>query len=153
MTPRELMYKFSKGQIKLDEKNAKELEKLIKGVSNEFLVWWSEFVDKNPDYTHANDSHRPDKDLLDELKEYADDNDIKLTAVRNNDIRFTFHDNLPQDDITTLQDLVQAGAQFPQEYLLRFAPGADVDELTRMMDEQANDPEYTRLAQRLQAVS
>lgn len=85
MTPRELMYKFSKGQIKLDEKNAKELEKLIKGVSNEFLVWWSEFVDKNPDYTHANDSHRPDKDLLDELKEYADDNDIKLTAVRNND--------------------------------------------------------------------
>ena len=67
MTPRELMYKFSKGQIKLDEKNAKELEKLIKGVSNEFLVWWSEFVDKNPDYTHANDSHRPDKDLLDDL--------------------------------------------------------------------------------------
>jgi len=31
-------------------------------------------------------SHDPtDKDLLDELKEYADDNDIKLTAVRNND--------------------------------------------------------------------
>ena len=85
MTPRELMYKFSKGQIKLDEKNSKELEKLIKGVSNEFLVWWSEFVDKNPDYTHANDSHRPDKDLLDELKEYAEDNDIQLTAVRNND--------------------------------------------------------------------
>lgn len=79
------MYKFSKEQIKLDEKNAKELEKLIKGVSNDFLVWWSEFVDKNPDYTHANDSHRPDKDLLDELKEYSDDNDIKLTAVRNND--------------------------------------------------------------------
>lgn len=85
MTPRELMYKFSKGQIKLDEKNAKKLEKLIKGVSNEFLVWWSEFVDKNPDYTHANDSHRPDKDLLDELQEYADDNKVKLTAVRNND--------------------------------------------------------------------
>lgn len=85
MTPRELMYKFSKGQIKLDEKNAKELEKLIKGVSNEFFVWWSEFVDKNPEYTHANDSHRPDKDLLDELREYADDNKVKLTAVRNND--------------------------------------------------------------------
>ena len=33
MTPRELMYKFSKGEIKLDEKNAKELEKLIKGKS------------------------------------------------------------------------------------------------------------------------
>ena len=71
-----------------------------------------------------------------------------------NDIRFTFHDNLPQDDITTLQDLVQAGAQFPQEYLLRFAPGGvDVDELMRMMDEQANDPEYTRLAQRLETVN
>lgn len=71
-----------------------------------------------------------------------------------NDIRFTFHDNLPQDDITTLQDLVQAGAQFPQEYLLRFAPGGvDVDELMRMMDEQANDPEYTRLAQRLEAAN
>lgn len=71
-----------------------------------------------------------------------------------NDIRFTFHDNLPQDDITTLQDLVQAGAQFPQEYLLRFAPGGvDVDELMRMMDEQANDPEYTRLSQRLEAVN
>ena len=85
MTPRELMYKFSKGEIKLDEKNAKELEKLIKGVSNDFLVWWSEFVDKNPDYSHANDSHRPDKDLLDELKKYAEDNDIQLTSVRNND--------------------------------------------------------------------
>ena len=71
-----------------------------------------------------------------------------------NDIRFTFHDNLPQDDITTLQDLVQAGAQFPQEYLLRFAPGGvDVDELKRLMDEQTNDPEYTRLAQRLEAVN
>ena len=71
-----------------------------------------------------------------------------------NDIRFTFHDNLPQDDITTLQDLVQAGAQFPQEYLLRFAPGgADVEELKRMMDEQVNDPEYTRLAQRLEVVN
>lgn len=79
------MYKFSKGQIKLDEKNAKELEKLIKGVSNEFLVWWSKFVDKNPNYTHANNSHRPDKDLLDGLKEYADDHKVKLTAVRNND--------------------------------------------------------------------
>ena len=85
MTPRELMYKFSKGQIKLDEKNAKELEKLIKGVSNEFLVWWSEFVDKNPNYTHANDSHRPDKDLLDELKEYADNNNVKMVKARNND--------------------------------------------------------------------
>lgn len=71
-----------------------------------------------------------------------------------NDIRFTFHDNLPQDDITTLQDLVQAGAQFPQEYLLRFAPGGvDVDELMHMMDEQSSDPEYTRLAQRLEAVN
>lgn len=71
-----------------------------------------------------------------------------------NDIRFTFHDNLPQDDITTLQDLVEAGAQFPQEYLLRFAPGGvDVDELMRMMDEQVNDPEYTRLKQRLEAVN
>lgn len=71
-----------------------------------------------------------------------------------NDIRFTFHDNLPQDDITTLQDLVEAGAQFPQEYLLRFAPGGvDVDELMRMMDEQVNDPEYTRLSQRLEAVN
>lgn len=85
MTPRELMYKFSKGEIKLDEKNAKELEKLIKGVSNDFLVWWSEFVDENPNYTHANDSHRPNKDLLDELKEFAEDNDIQLPSVRNND--------------------------------------------------------------------
>lgn len=84
MTPRELMYKFSKGQIKLDEKNAKELEKLIKGVSNEFLVWWSEFVDKNPNYTRANDSHRPDDDLLDELREYAEENNVKKAVVHNN---------------------------------------------------------------------
>lgn len=84
MTPRELMYKFSKGEIKLDEKNAKELEKLIKGVSNDFLVWWSEFVDKNPDYTRANDSHRPDKVLLDELREYANNNNVELVAARNN---------------------------------------------------------------------
>lgn len=71
-----------------------------------------------------------------------------------NDIQFTFHDNLPQDDITTLQELVQAGAQFPQEYIWRFAPdGVDVEELKRLMDEQANDPEYTRLAQRLEDAS
>lgn len=71
-----------------------------------------------------------------------------------NDIRFTFHDNLPQDDITTLQDLVQAGAQFPEEYIWRFAPGGvDVEELKRLMDEQTNDPEYTRLAQRLEAAN
>lgn len=85
MTPRELMYKFSKGQINLDEKNAKELEKLIKGVSNEFLVWWSEFVDKNPDYTHADDSHRPDNELFNELREYAENNNVKLATARNND--------------------------------------------------------------------
>lgn len=71
-----------------------------------------------------------------------------------NDIRFTFHDNLPQDDITTLQELVQAGAQFPEEYIWRFAPGGvDVEELKRLMDEQTNDPEYTRLARRLEAAN
>ena len=71
-----------------------------------------------------------------------------------NDIRFTFHDNLPQDDITTLQELVQAGAQFPQEYIWRFAPGGiDIEELKRLMDEQTNDPEYTRLAKRLEVVN
>lgn len=71
-----------------------------------------------------------------------------------NDIRFTFHDNLPQDDITTLQELVQAGGQFPQEYIWRFAPGGvDVEELKHLMDEQTNDPEYTRLARRLEAVN
>ena len=49
---------------------------------------------------------------------------------------------------------MQAGAQFPQEYIWRFAPGGvDVEELKRLMDEQANDPEYTRLAQRLEAVN
>lgn len=60
-----------------------------------------------------------------------------------NNIRFTFEDNLPTDDIQTLQMLVNAGATLPQEYLYRFLPGvSDPDEIMNLMDEQTKFNDY-----------
>ncbi|KRN77257.1 hypothetical protein IV67_GL000046 [Weissella minor] len=60
-----------------------------------------------------------------------------------NNIRFTFEDNLPTDDIQTLQMLVNAGATLPQEYLYRFLPGvSDPDEIMQLMDEQTHFNDY-----------
>lgn len=73
-----------------------------------------------------------------------------------NDIKFTFTDNLPVDDVETIQALVNAGAQFPQEYLWRFAPQiSDTDELKEMMNEQRDNVnvEQTRLSKRDEAVA
>ena len=72
-----------------------------------------------------------------------------------NDIKFTFHDNLPVDDVETIIQLTQAGAQFPQEYLYQFAPkSSDTDELIDMMNKQRGDidSETNRLAKRDEAV-
>jgi len=61
-----------------------------------------------------------------------------------NTIKFTFHDNLPTDDITQIQALVAAGATLPQEYLYRFAPGVtDPQEITDMIAKQRADGDYS----------
>lgn len=68
-----------------------------------------------------------------------------------NEIKFTFHDNLPIDEVETITSLVNAGATFPQKYLYSFAPNVvDTDELDEMMQEQraAVNPEDERLQQR-----
>lgn len=73
-----------------------------------------------------------------------------------NDIKFTFTDNLPVDDVETIQALVTAGAQFPQEYLYKFAPQvSDTNELTDMMNQQRDNIniEQTRLAKRDEVVA
>lgn len=73
-----------------------------------------------------------------------------------NDIKFVFHDNLPVDDVETIKQLTDAGAQFPQEFLYKFAPQVnDTDELTDMMNKQRDNVnvEQTRLAKRDEAVT
>ncbi|MGQ2227156.1 phage portal protein, partial [Fructobacillus fructosus] len=54
-------------------------------------------------------------------------------------INFMFTDNLPTDDVATIQVLQQSGAKFPHEYLDRYAPGIDTDELETMR-ERENEP-------------
>ncbi|WP_010692154.1 phage portal protein [Fructobacillus fructosus] len=54
-------------------------------------------------------------------------------------INFMFTDNLPTDDVATIQVLQQSGASFPKEYLDRYAPGIDTDELETMR-ERENEP-------------
>lgn len=57
--------------------------------------------------------------------------------IEAGDITFTYRDNLPTDDVTTVKTLVDAGAQIPQEYLYQFLPGVtDVQEIIDMMDKQ-----------------
>jgi len=74
-----------------------------------------------------------------------------LWDIDSNDIKFTFHDNLPTDDVETIQALVSAGATLPQAYLYKFLPEVnDVDEILNMMDEQRDSmtEEDTRLSKR-----
>lgn len=54
-------------------------------------------------------------------------------------INFMFTDNLPTDDVATIQVLQQSGAKFPKEYLDRYAPGIDTSELETMR-ERENEP-------------
>ncbi|KMK52784.1 Phage portal protein, SPP1-like protein [Fructobacillus sp. EFB-N1] len=54
-------------------------------------------------------------------------------------INFMFTDNLPTDDVATIQVLQQSGASFPKEYLDRYAPGIDTSELETMR-ERENEP-------------
>ncbi|CAK1222013.1 phage portal protein [Fructobacillus evanidus] len=53
-----------------------------------------------------------------------------------NNINFMFTDNLPTDDVNTIQTLQQAGATFPRAYLDRFAPGISTDEMNSLREEQ-----------------
>lgn len=55
------------------------------------------------------------------------------------DINFMFTDNLPTDDVATIQAIQQAGAQLPKEYLDRYAPSITTDELDGMR-ERENEP-------------
>jgi SPP1 family phage portal protein len=55
------------------------------------------------------------------------------------DIKFMYTDNLPTDDVATVQILQQSGAKFPHEYLDRYAPGIDTSELEKMR-ERENEP-------------
>ncbi|CAK8054126.1 phage portal protein [Eupransor demetentiae] len=73
------------------------------------------------------------------------------------DINFMFTDNLPTDDVNTIQTLQQSGATFPQAYLDRFAPGITPDEMQGLRDEQsvtqnAMQAEMVRLHERDNAV-
>lgn len=53
-----------------------------------------------------------------------------------NNINFMFTDNLPTDDVNTIQTLQQAGATFPRAYLDRFAPGITTEEMNNLRDDQ-----------------
>ena len=63
-----------------------------------------------------------------------------------NEITFTFKDNLPTDDIGTIQQLQSAGATIPQEYLYQFLPGVtDVNDITKMIQKQKDEDEEYQL--------
>lgn len=59
-------------------------------------------------------------------------------------IQFTFRDNLPTDDISQIQQIQQAGATLPQEYLYQFLPGVtDPRQIQDMIDKQKQqDSDY-----------
>lgn len=56
------------------------------------------------------------------------------------DMQFTFRDNLPVDDISQIQTLLQAGATLPQEYLYQFLPNVtDPKAIIEMLKKQKVD--------------
>lgn len=66
--------------------------------------------------------------------------------VEPNEIRFTFTDNMPVDDVATIAQIVSAGATLPQEYLYQFLPNVtDPGEITDMLaNQQASQVEQAR---------
>lgn len=80
---------------------------------------------------------------------YAIVDNLERAAATNwnidvTEIHFTFENNLPTDDIQTLQMVVNAGATLPQQYLYRFLPGVtDPDEILALMQEQEQQQDVT----------
>ncbi|MDF8368302.1 phage portal protein [Weissella paramesenteroides] len=66
--------------------------------------------------------------------------------VEPNEIRFTFTDNMPVDDVATIGQIVNAGATLPQEYLYQFLPNVtDPSEIVDMLaTQQASQVEQAR---------
>lgn len=66
--------------------------------------------------------------------------------VEPNEIRFTFTDNMPVDDVATITQIVTAGATLPQEYLYQFLPNVtDPSEIVDMLaTQQASQVEQAR---------
>lgn len=57
------------------------------------------------------------------------------------ELDFTYRDNLPTDDVTTIKELVDAGAQLPQKYLYQLLPNVtDPQDIIDMMEEQRKSP-------------
>lgn len=67
-------------------------------------------------------------------------------SVDPNEIRFVFTDNMPVDDVTTIAQVVSAGARVPQEYLYQFLPNVtDPSEITDLLaQEQATQVQQAR---------
>ena len=68
--------------------------------------------------------------------------------VDPNEIKFTFTDNMPQDDVATIAQVVSAGAQVPQGYLYQFLPNVtDPQEIIdQLADEQAEQVKNARIS-------
>ena len=55
-------------------------------------------------------------------------------------LKFTFRDNMPTDDLATIDQVTQAGAQLPQEYLYQFLPNiSDPSEITEQLAKQQSE--------------
>ena len=67
-------------------------------------------------------------------------------SVDPNEISFVFTDNMPVDDVTTIAQVVSAGARVPQEYLYQFLPNVtDPSEITDLLaQEQATQVQQAR---------
>lgn len=84
MSNRDEVYKFTKQQIKADERHSKKLKSIVKTVSAAYITWWVLFQSKNQDYTHADDSKVPDTELTNELHSYATENNLNRSQPANN---------------------------------------------------------------------
>ena len=72
--------------------------------------------------------------------------------VNANDLKFSFTDNMPADDVATVAQIVSAGAQVPQEYLYQYLPNVqDPSEITEQLEtERTNQVQQARAASGLQ---
>ena len=72
--------------------------------------------------------------------------------VNANDLKFSFTDNMPADDVATVAQIVSAGAQVPQEYLYQYLPNVqDPSEITEQLEtERTNQVQQARAANGLQ---
>lgn len=85
MNSRDQAFKFTQQQIKRDAKNARLVDKIVNRESKAFLVWWDLFQEKYPDYEQSDGINYPDAELLNELNQYAVDNNLRPQTVSNVD--------------------------------------------------------------------